>query len=239
MATISACGEDSNGEESDLSKVLASQRMNTDDFDSINLASQQMNTDGWGSIDPVLTGLGAGSRKSYHQPIFTLVPSAHCLLMLLLNQATLDSTATAGTATQDFRSHASSGAQAQASTSAQTQAPVTTQAQGSAAENFGPHASLGAQTQASTSAQPQAPVAATQAPVATAQAEAPSTNKRPKERTAAPPDPGFDPMMDGELTPQASPAPKRSKQEATKGADKPKPVPASGPKLGIRKRKKH
>ena len=181
-----------------------------------------MNTDGSCSIDPVLTVLGAGSRKSHHQPIFTLVPSAHCLLMLLFNQATLNPTATAGTAAQDFHSPASSGAQAQASTGTQTPA----QAQGSTTEDFGPCASPSAQTQA---------------PVAAAQAKAPPTNKRPKERTAAPPDPGFNPMMDGELTPHSSPVPKCSKQGAMKGADKPKPIPASEPKLGIRKStcKKH
>ena len=142
VATISACGEDSNGEERDLSKVLASQQMNTDGSNPIDLASRQMNTANTsGSIDPILTGLGAGSCKSYHQPIFTLVPSTNHLLMLLLNQATFDSTATAGTAAQDFRSHGSSGAQAQASTTAQTQASTTTQAQASAAEDFDPHAS--------------------------------------------------------------------------------------------------
>ncbi|KIL57017.1 hypothetical protein M378DRAFT_28132 [Amanita muscaria Koide BX008] len=197
VATIGACSEDSDGEESDLSKC-------------------------WGPVVSPITN-----------PYSPLVSSVYHLLMLLprtaapgdesgtsagsLNQATLDSTAAA--AAQDFHSHASSGAQAQASTT----------------EDFGPHASPGAQTQASTSAQTQAPVATA------AQAEAPPTNKRPKERTAAPPDPGFDHMIDGELTPHASPAPKRSKQGATKGADKPKPIPASGPKPGIRKstRKKH
>ena len=112
MATVSVGGEDSDGEESNLSKVLASRRMNTDDFDPINLASQRMNTDG-SAINPILIGLGGGSRKSYHQPIFTLVPSAHHLLMLLLDQATLDSTATAqASAAQDFHSHASPSAQA-------------------------------------------------------------------------------------------------------------------------------
>jgi hypothetical protein len=215
-----------------------------------------MNTDG-SAINPVLIGLGGGSRKSYHQPIFTLVPSAHRFLMLLLDQATLDSTATAqASAAQGFHSHASPGAQAQASTGTQTQA--STSAQASAAQDFHSHASPNAQTQASTSAQTQASTGAqalaaqdfhshaspntqTQAPVAAAQAEGPLTNKWPKEHTAAPPDAGFDPMMDGELTPHASPAPKRSKQGLTKGADKSKPVPASGPKPGIRKstRKKH
>lgn len=197
---------------------LASRRMNTDASDS-----RRMNTDGSNSIDPALTGLGA-SRKSYHQPIFTS-GSQRPLLTDATSAAPDDESGTSAgplnqvtlhsttaIAAQDFRSHASSAASSAAAT---------------AAQDCHSHASSGTQTQAL-------------ATTAAAPAEAPPINKRPKERTAAT-DPGFDSMIDGELTPHASPAPKRPKQGAMKGANKPKSIPASGSGPVIRKslRKKH
>ena len=288
VATVSACGEDSDGEESDLSKVLASRRMNTDDFDS---------------IDPALRGLRARrnpTRKSYHQPIFTsgsrcapftdatsaapydesLAPTGS------LNQATLGSQTPTGAQTQASASRAASqDIDFQASTDTQAQAlspqPMPERPKertsGAAAPNPGSDPSQAAsqdidsQASADTQAQalppqpkPKRPKERTNGAAAPnprsdpsqaasqdidfqastdaqAQALPPRPKpKRPKERTngAAAPNPGFNPIIDGELTPHSSPAPKRPKQSATMIADK---SAKSAPRSGIRKstRKKH
>jgi hypothetical protein len=189
VATVSTCGEDSNGEESDLSKVLASRRTNTNGFDS---------------IDPTLRGLRAShnpTRKSYHQPIFT--SGSQCAPFTDATSAAPDDESSAPT-----RSLNQVTLSSQASTGTQTQASASRAA---SQDDF----------QASTDTQ--------------AQALPPQpTPKWPKEHAsgAAAPNPRFDPIIDGELTPHLSLAPKHPKQAAMMTADKPA---KSAPRSGIRK----
>jgi len=107
---------------------------------------------------------------------------------------------------------------------------------------LGFQASTGTQTQASASraASQDVDFQASTDTQARALPQAQPTPKRPKERAsgASASNPGFDPIIDGELTPHSSPSPKRPKQAATTTADKPA---KSAPRSGIRKstRKKH